>query len=717
MKNKYFSLGLYRDGLRQLRIIGIISLVVFVLTAVLLPISIVLSLKQYGEAMYQQTIPEIISLFTANPLLILSFCLVAPLMMLCLFHFLDKRNASDFYHCIPQTRICLFNSLFAAVMTWMTAIIVITSLCSFLILGVFSDYFLIDWSTSWIFLFNTFAGILFVAASIAIAMCITGTVFTNVIVSGLLIFVPRFLVALMISWLGNALPLLNANSFLPLMDKKYNVVTGMVFSIYQGYINDPPLTALPSGVYTLIVGLIYTGIAMLLFHRRKSESAGNASPNSILQTTYRLVIAMLICLIPCHMIFQNIITGARISGAEVFGLFIMYLIAIFFYFVYELITTKKLANLVKAIPGLLILVGLNVAVIAGLSGAHHAMLNVSFTAEDISYVRFMSDIQNEDSRINYFSGRTEQVEITNQTINKIIADQAQYTTDLVRTNPDSYFTQMDKMVQKRVAIRMNGRTYHRNILISKKDMITITKELTQLEEYSLIYTNLPSLDEITGTLRIDDGPVTADDLNKLYETMKKEVRDMPFETWYHMVTDEDYLYTDALARINLSVVIGNQMYRAELPIGSELKETAQMYISMVNEDKKYGRGALLEVLSNIPENAEIDMTIISYPGIQNTSSKIYIGYFDNYSSERGSDAAAMESVEELADLLKTSVNKEILVDDAFLYITLSAVNSNVSEEDTGLWYQGYFPIGLSPYLSELPASFREKMNSSISTAY
>ena len=88
---KYFSKGLYIEGLKQLRMVGIIGLVIFVLEAVLGPVGNIIRLANVYEASL------FVSAIDAHWILVLSFIVFAPVMVMILFGFLNKRNMSDFY--------------------------------------------------------------------------------------------------------------------------------------------------------------------------------------------------------------------------------------------------------------------------------------------------------------------------------------------------------------------------------------------------------------------------------------------------------------------------------------------------------------------------------------------------------------------------------------------------------------------------------------------
>ena len=131
MKKRFFDVGLYLDGLRQLRIIGVMMFVILELEAILMPLGQYINILQRqgnGDLFYAGI--GVVNFSGMHPLLLLSFTVFAPVMVLYLFSFLNKRSSSDFYHALPNTRVSLFFSFFAAVITWVTAACVISSMTS-----------------------------------------------------------------------------------------------------------------------------------------------------------------------------------------------------------------------------------------------------------------------------------------------------------------------------------------------------------------------------------------------------------------------------------------------------------------------------------------------------------------------------------------------------------------------------------------------------------
>ena len=89
------------------------------------------------------------------------------------------------------------------------------------------------------------------------------------------------------------LPLVSSTDFIPLLDIQYNVPVGTVLFMMGG---SGALTQWQSGVYTLVLALVYSVCAALLFRVRRSEAAGQSAPNRVLQAVYRLVLSM-VCLL------------------------------------------------------------------------------------------------------------------------------------------------------------------------------------------------------------------------------------------------------------------------------------------------------------------------------------------------------------------------------------------------------------------------------------
>lgn len=430
----------------------------------IIPIGILISNRRsesYGSAFVQS-----VDGMSMHPLLILTYCVMAPLMMLYLFQFLNKRAASDFYHAIPNSRVSLFFSFFAAVMTWLAAAAVVSTLLSlagFLLLArrspsmgsACSFCFSIRWPPACLS-----------GGAVAVAMCVTGTLFTNVTVSLLIIFMPRLLLAVFCSTLQEMLPMISSLYFIPPLDSQYNVVTNLLFGAFNGNA-DLSFTFLGGGIYTLSIGALYTGLASWLFYRRKSETAGKAAPNRALQTLYRLLVSMLVCLFPCVFIASAILNREALDGESLFTYAVFYLGAVLVYFLYELFTTRKWRNLLRAVPALGILLLMNAAFTGGIVAAYYSTLDIRPQAGDMEAVRFINRSDND-----YFSIKTSTVKIRDPAMQEIVAQRLNYTLELAKDSPQAYYDAQNdlSMTAQQVAVYLPGRTLYRNLLFSSRDL-------------------------------------------------------------------------------------------------------------------------------------------------------------------------------------------------------------------------------------------------------
>lgn len=620
MKQNWFSVRLYREGLRQLRLIGILGLVILGLEAILIPVGRVLSIR---DMRYFQG-KEMLGFPGMHPLLVLCFCAFAPLMVLYLFRFLNKRNASDFYHAIPETRLCLFLSFFAAVVTWILVILVFTSFLSVTVFLCFPAYFSINMTSVLVVCLNVFAGSLLVAASVAVAMCVTGTIFTNIVVSLMIIFIPRLLILLLITSVTSNLPLVSSDNFIPLLDIGYNVPVGTVLMLGSG----ESLTNWRSGVYTLVLGLLYAACAALLFRARKSEAAGQAAPNRILQAVYRLVLSMVVCALACYYIFRDLIWQSQNASYQMntYTYVVMYIVALGVFFLYELITTRKWKNLIRSIPSLLVLVLLNVALIGGMTGLYRSVLSFTPSAGDISSVRLLSG----GTRGSYFAARTSHIDITDENVRSIISRQLSSAVRVLERSREEYYRYTSSKTTIRVAIRTRGVTHVREIPMRAEDLEALAKPLAEIDEYRAVYQQLPRIDAQTTTVTLNRSSFVDIDVREVYEALCEEVAAMPFEEWYLLVVaqnrEESYPYSyvssdmmqtelpPSLDVFQVWTAVGADQYSFSIPLYTSLEKTCNLYLRQYRESSEHMRNqeAILQALRENNWTSGDSLTVRGY---------------------------------------------------------------------------------------------------------
>ena len=599
MKKSVFSPRLYLDGLKQLRLIGIAALVIMSLEAILIPVGKVLSQKDQPYIRVQ-----LLDFIDIHPILFASFCVLAPLMTLYLFQFLNRRNASDFYHAIPETRLCLFFSFIAAILTWVMGTAVVTTGLAVGFHVLFPAFFVVNFCSVLTALFNILSGCVLVTACVALAMCVTGTLFTNVMVSLMLIFVPRLLILFLNVSVTEALPLIPSNHFVFLLDSSCNVPVGAVLGALGLGTFSNVVSSLGSGLYTLVLGMLYLAAGAVLFHRRRSEAAGQAAPNRILQAAYRLALAMIPCAFACYGIFHGIVWKEE---GELFSYVVIYIIALVVYFLYEIITTRKWKNLLRAIPVLGVLAVLNVALIGGMVGLYHSVLSFSPGAEDITSIRIVSPNKYTD----YFTARAQEIEIKNLDVNQVVARQLSYTVDVCRSSPRKYYTQYSNMTTACVAIRTGASVHYRNILMSAEDYQALSAPLAEIPAFREIYQKLPRLGYDSTTVTIPNRTISRQAVQEIYQMMCDEVAALPFEQWYAQIVlqKQGIVYSDMITSsqlasqqyafldtLRVSTTIGTQQYSFSLPLFTNLTQSCNRYLRETQEQQKSDADKILSWL-------------------------------------------------------------------------------------------------------------------------
>ncbi|MCD8009840.1 MAG: hypothetical protein LUF34_03425 [Lachnospiraceae bacterium] len=539
MKKKFFDINLYRDAIRQTRMIGLLYTLILSLEAVLVPIGSVLSIQSMDYAEYTASS---VGLWDMHPLVVLTFCAMAPLLTLQMFDFLTKRNASDFYHSIPQTRTCLFVSFTAAALTWSLLAQWGTTILAMAVHGCFPAYFSVVVRSTLTISVQISAGILFVVGAALLAVTLTGTYFTNFVVTLLIIFVPRGLMLVVQQAVGSTLTIVNSDRYLTFLGNGWNVVTGGIFGLFFSSETSVFLN-FRAGAYTAALGILYMIIACVLFNRRKSETAGEAAVHPKVQLFFRLIPALVISLIPDVLIFTFMAEQESVNSEDIYIFFIFYLVAVLTYFLYELISTRKIKNLVKAVPGLAVLLAVNLLLIFGMYGMQRSVLSYCPEAEEIDSVSVGSEsvyvwgASFSEEYDGYLTSRASEILLTDTETKELIATRlaesiAYDSSSEVRESTTTAYS------SREIAIRVNGRTTYRYIHFSQSDIRNLAEKLLANDAMQDIYMNLPDSGDTNLSLYCDSlGNAGA---KKVYEALQEDIAEMGFTEWYSYCTNVSY---------------------------------------------------------------------------------------------------------------------------------------------------------------------------------
>jgi ABC-2 type transport system permease protein len=379
---------------------------------------------------------------------------------------------------------------------------------------------------------------------------------------------------------------------MPIIDSTYNIVTNVSFFVFSFNLVEvrASFIEIGSGIYTLVLGILYIALTAFFFYKRKSESAERSAPNTVLQTIYRISCAMVICLIPCSMIYSQYIEESESSSIiDLFLIVLFYLFALLVYFIYELITTRKWKNLLSAIPSLGFLVLLNLVFIFSVITVHNKALDFEPSADEIRSIRLVSNDHFSffDDHGSYINIKRRDIHLTDSAILEMVSKQLAETNKQVKKLSGSgYGYSVDERMLS-IAFEMSGRTIYRNIVLTDQNETLLKERLAQNPEYNEIYSNLPVLGESGTSVTIYQ--LSKADAEEIYEQFKKEWMNMSFEKKYDHITqnfsESSFSGKDSipLAEIEVQTHIGVESPYFYLYITKGTPDTYKLYIDKINK--------------------------------------------------------------------------------------------------------------------------------------
>lgn len=603
-KKSFFNVRLYLEGIRQLKIVGVMGAIIMAGAAFLIPMGCNISNANYevyqGGQWVVQSRVETYGVIAMNPLVVLTFFILTPLMVMILFNFLNRRNACDFYHAIPDTRTCLFVSYGGAVLTWNAGILLLSYLITALSGAVF-QYVKIDYAQAPVIFFNCIAGCLYMFGVLAIAISLTGTIFTNFSVAVMILMVPRIITTVFVFMLTQSLDILPFTFGNSILDDRLNVVTNMVTGLMvRGDIDG--LFMWKSFAYTLVIGLVYCVIGLFLFRKRKSEVAASAAVNKKMQCVFRLIPAVLISLFPLSFLISNSIGGYELYDYEIFGIVVLYLIAVLAYFIYELITTKKLRNCIRAIPGLLWLVVFNLLFFGLFLASYHMILNDVPDVSDVKYVNI--DLTSEYGyKYSFFGGTVKSVPITSEEVKELLIGELERNINAVKEN-ESMWSYDDESVKPYISgttrllteFHTKSGTKSRYVYVSPGRMEELLRLLRQNPEiaesaFALIpFENVSSVSCYGNGL--SDVGLSKEEAYEIYKVYMNELREMnDEEAYYRLLTDSaNYSYDVAGLRMYLN---SDEVFNVS--INRQMPKSMSKFVQVVNEKSEVTADGLLKM--------------------------------------------------------------------------------------------------------------------------
>lgn len=694
MNKKLFNFRLFADTFRQLRIVGLTATIIISIFAAIVPIGEYIS--SYKHTVVENGVQRVIyntavvSSLEIQPLAVLTYIVVAPLLVISAFYFLNKRNASDFYHAIPETRSCIFISLFSACISWVAIVLLSSTAVTLITTGILHKFFIVNYSTVFISLFTLFSAALLVAASVAAAMTFTGTLFNNIFVSALIIFVPRLFIFIINGFVTDSIPfLVSNNSDNWFLSPTINLAFGTISSVlYGNYIQ--MIYNIPSGIYSLCLGLAIGALALWGFNRRKSEAAGNAAASKRLSAVYRIALASAISLIPCIVIF-NIFKGETEFDSEIlFSILILYIIVVLAYCIYELISSKKFSSLLKSLPGLIYVAAANGLILLVMFGYNSYLVNFAPKADKIASINMVNQQSIYNTERNYILDRAEKTDITDKKAIEIVSKSLQKNVKLYNESKDkfeNYYYGSTKGSLLLFRVNTAFRSEIREVLLTDKEYDYIIETLENNEDYRNLFYDLPTKNIGVKVWSHNSESVNfTDHEEKIYKLYLEDMKSIPLK---EQMDNVSHGANEELGAIEIEFSHGLNAYNMYLSITKSHKKTVEYIYKLAYESYAKNRDSVLNRLRNLtPEMLDEKMFYIDIHNITNEDGEPACN-FNYLDKDRKADP---EILKQLADYLESCPKVAPMVDDPFIDVMIEIPPSDSSQYDDiqeGVTYEEY----------------------------
>lgn len=614
MKNKLFSRGIYTEGLRRLRVFGLILAAVGLLAEIAPPMVIKMENMRYAvNSLTGSYTPEACGFFATCYTLPAIVLLVVPLLTLVLFSSFNRRAYCDFCHSLPYTRSCIFISNVAAVMTWVLGLMVLCGASGILIRLAMPELFALSFTGYGMYILTEILTALYVCFTVTLAASLTGTVFSNITLAALIFSFPRIMVWIVTQQINENVPLLCGNLYTPILSPRYNPVVALFYNTFD---SDRTLNDWGPIIYAAVICVLYAGLSLFFFNRRKSEMAGQSAPGRIAQAVVRIALTM----IPAAFGTVLILNEETALGI------VMYILALIVYLAYEILSTLKWRNLLRSLPAIAAVVVLNFVLVGAIYAGTYFAKSYRPDADRVDSVRIV-DITNNYNSKNYPDNAISKVKITDKSVIELVTTTLKSNLEyyekrgyLPNVDPDDYenFKNVtspaypDRYVHNyeanfteiTVAFKEGAVTRYRKIILTEDEFNTVTEYLGKNENYRSAVMTLP--EPVSGTFGIygiDTDFEDQEELEEILEALQEEIYEVGFEKWYtRLVFGATGGYSDSITMYYSADASGT--YDVSLTVtADEFPETFKK-ICEFSWNKATGDKELMEAVESLPDGSE-----------------------------------------------------------------------------------------------------------------
>ncbi len=533
----YFSFALYIKCIKELLPLAIVCFLLISIIAAFEP-SMVLRINRehiYCLCGAMKHFPDYLSTIHLYAI----FLFAAPLLTIASFSFLTKRNTCDAIHSLPYKRACIFITHIAAIISWLLILTISNSIVTKYIYKIVSPKMFFYPEEFKKMVISVFVCAVFVTMVFAIGCGLTGRLFTNIIMSLIILILPRLLTGTVVLCLefispffikGHASTILNP--FLNLVFAGFNI--GEVYNgIPESFMSKTSI------IYTLVITAIYFFIALFVFIKRPSELSEHATRSKLFQFILRICSGLPISLIAVYMVFQIIVSmNSSLIATNIFITVIAEIFCIIAMFLFELFSMRKVKKAFKACLSFGALFILQVGILLFILGLYSYELNYSPEKEEIDYV--MIDLC--DANILYnkqndtFYDALSACRFENEEMIEFVSQKLNFNVKSIKQGyKNKLFTPYNLSLTYgysyiKVGINTGSSTKYRQILLLPDERSIFISLVKASPEMNQLFNNFPGVEEITSVKIYNNYDYAPEIYKPVYESLVKEVSKMDLNT-------------------------------------------------------------------------------------------------------------------------------------------------------------------------------------------
>ena len=590
---KIFSIKLFINNFLQLKVMGILGTVLITLFSVLSIVSQGIRMIEYtkeGISVNGSMSGGVSTTYLgAGELwpLVLTFVFVTPVLMLMAFSYNNKRNSSDFYNSLPYTRLNMYLTKLSAVFTWQVIVYVCAVVGIVFSIAVYKKYFVYSVSTiTWIII-GTFICNLLCGAVIALACSLTGSLMSNICLTGIILFIPAILRVMITGGISALFDYVSNIQVVPVIGVERNMISALIVGgSMNGIQYNEILLNKGYMVYSLVLAIVYAAIGYLCFVRRKSEVAGKAALGNKIHVIIRTIIGF-ICMAVGFLLL--------LIERDIISMIIFVSLAVAAMIIYELIAGDRSRLGFKT--GISSVIALAAAgIFTGLLWSGSVVMKAyKPETSKIKYAVVESSTYYRDysgSFADYYNTKTSQYKIKDSDIIDVLVNGYNHCKDKTYVE----LSQNRKNVYTINVYFKDGIIgTRRSIALVEDDYKNLMLKLGADEEYQKIYLELPEYNNVTLTF---NNAVNLSDSDKqnIYNCLQSEIKKVGYNQYI-----KSFDQTGVYDTVSIRFVENGNNYYIRIPFSEYLPETTESFMKMVN------KGSLNYALGSVTSKDAIEL--------------------------------------------------------------------------------------------------------------